>query len=273
MKKINLILLAVILIISGCGKKQSDETTRLGFWTDYFMLPATLKGKVKEMKELNYWAVEKDGQTVKGEILTAADFKTIGMVPNFSVSFDESGNVTRYAQLDGEKEIFVNTDIIENDRITREEKRINDTLVYNTSAEYNSDGRLGTVKVFRAFADTLLQTVIFSYDAGGNPVKLEYLNYAGLRKGYHECTPDNEGKYLEVKYFNSKDSLEFVTKNIYNEVGFLVSQEALETKTGLITRWDYENLKNDEKGNLIVYLSNVENGKYKLYTERTIVYY
>lgn len=273
MKKINLIAILAMLLIAGCGQKQASETTTIGFCTDYYLIPTTLKGKVKEVKELNYRAVEKDGKIEKGDLLTKADFTTIGMVPNFAVSFDELGNVTKYEQLDGDKASQTSIETIENGRIIREDRKVNDSLIYYLPFEYDNNGRLVKLSAYFPVTDSLAGGLLISYDAEGNRIKYEYLNSKNIRSGYHTCTVDAEGHYLETKYFNPNDSLLVTTKNTYDENGSLAKQENLPGNEAGPMIWLYKNLKFDDKGNLIAFFSDVENGKYKLYTERTIVYY
>ena len=91
MKKIIFLILIISLIIGSWSNKKPLEKTVLGMWTDYYFIPNTLKGKVKEVKELNYWAIEKDAKIAKGELMTKKDLDSVGSTPNLIAYFDDKG--------------------------------------------------------------------------------------------------------------------------------------------------------------------------------------
>lgn len=272
MKKIIFLSLIIALIAGSCNNKPV-ETTVLGMWTDYALMPNTLKGKVKEMKELNYWAVDKDGKSTKGKLMTRKDLDSIGSTPNLVAYFDDKGTLIKYDNLDGENLIqsFIGT--IENGKCVRWDNKVSDSSTYYAIPEYDNLGYLVGAKVYRPSKDTLLNTYIFSHDNKGNITRFEYFNYKNQKTGYHVCSLDEKGNYIEAKYFNKADSLRNTMTNTYDEKGNLIKQQTFVEKTKSTTIWDYKDLKLDDHGNVIEYLTDIENGKYKVFVERSFIYY
>jgi len=65
MKQLSLLLVCIALMLTSCKKPQSAKTTVIGWWTPYYFMPEQLNGKVKSVKEQNYWASIKDGNSLR----------------------------------------------------------------------------------------------------------------------------------------------------------------------------------------------------------------
>jgi len=273
MKKIIFLSLIISLIIGSWSYQKPVEKTVLGMWTDYYLIPVTLKGKVKEVKELNNWAIEKDGKITKGKLMTKKDLDSVGSTPNLKAWFDDKGNVTRYDRLNGESvtESFIGT--IKNDKCVRWEDKVKDSTTYYTIPEYDKSGYLIGAKDYKPLVDTLLDKVVVVHDSKGNFTRYEYYNYKNQETGYHLLSLDEKGNILEAKYYNKNDSLASTMKNIYDKNGSMIKQETFNVRTKITGIWDYKDLKVDDHGNVIEYYANVDNGKYKIFVERSFIYY
>lgn len=273
MKKLIFLGLIIPLIIGSWSNKKPVEKTVLGMWTDYYLTPNTLNGKVKEVKEFNYWAVEKDGKITKGKLMTKKDLDSIGSTPNLVAYFDDKGNVIRCDHLNGENVTESNIGTIKNGKYERWDTKVKDSSTLYTIPEYDNLGYLIGAKNFKPLVDTLLYKVVVAHDSKGDFTKYEYFNYKNQKTGYHLCSLDEKGNYVEAKYFNKNDSLVNTLKTIYDKNGSMIKQETFNVKTKSTGTWDYKDLKLDNHGNVIEYYANVDNGKYKIFVERSFIYY
>jgi hypothetical protein len=273
MKKIIFLSLVIALIVGSCNKNKPVETTVLGMWTDYYLMPNTLKGKVKEMKELNYWAIDKEGKITKGELMTKKYLDSIGSTPNLIAYFDDKGTLIKYDNLDGENVIQSTIGTIENGKCIRWDYKLKDSTASYIIPEYDNLGYLIGGKEYRPLVDTLMDKAVFTHDSKGNITKFEYFNYKNQKTGYHVCSLDEKGNCIEAKYFNKADSLRNVMTNTYDDNGNVIKQQTFVEKTKSTVIWDYKDLKLDDHGNVIGYYTNIDNGKYKVFVERSFIYY
>lgn len=263
----------LILIAVACGPKKTDVRTTYGLWTDYILIPSTLKGKVKEVKELNYWALEKDGKITKGELMSKKELDSIGSTNNTILNFDENGNPLRYDHLDRENVISTRFGKTENGHLSGMDYKIGDSTTYYFRIEYDSNGYPIVAKGFRPGVDTLINSAKLFHDTNGFVTKFEYYNAKGLLTGYNTCTPDITGNNTEVKSYNNSDTLRWIWINTFDKDGIMTRQEAKNMNTGQTVVWTYKDFKYDDKGNLISYYGDIDNGKYKVVVERTITYF
>lgn len=242
-------------------------------WTDYYLIPNTLKGKVKEVKELNYWAIDKNGKITKGELMAKKDLDSIGSTQNLIAYFDNKGTLMRYELLDRENVIQSRLGTIENGKCIRWDFKLKDSTFLYVIPQYDKLGFLIGVSSYRPIVDTLVNKLILAHDVNGNITKFEYLNYKNQITGYHICSVDKGGNYLEAKYYNKNDSLVSTLINIYDKDGSIIKQKTFNERTKSTGIWDYKDLKLDGHGNWIESYANIDNGKYKVFTERSYLYY
>jgi hypothetical protein len=273
MKKITFLILTISLIIGGCARNKPVETTIFGMWTDYYLIPTTLNGKVKELKELNYWANEKDGKISKGELMTKKDLDSIGSTNNLLAHFDEKGTLTRYDILDRENIIQSQIAKIENGKCIRWDNKLKDSTTYYIIPEYDNMGYLIGAKGYSPLVDTLVSSLVATHNSNGNFTRFEYFNSKNQRTGYHVCSIDKAGNDIEAKYYNKADSLVNTQTNQYKDNGSIIKQQVFSEKTNKTVIWDYKDLKLDNNGNVTEYYANVDNGKYKIFVERSYIYY
>jgi hypothetical protein len=273
MKKVIFLSLTIALIIGSCAKNKPIETTVLGMWTDYYLIPNTLKGKIKEIKELNYWAIEKDGKIIKGELMTKKDLDSVVSTQNFIAYFDDKGTLTKYDLLDRDSVIQSHIGTIENGKCIRWDYKLKDSTYYYIIPEYDNLGYLIGATGYRPLLDTLVNKLIVAHDNKGNFTKFEYFNYKNQKTGYHVCSLDEKGNYIEAKYFNKADSLASDMTNIYDDNGSIIKQQVVTEKPKSTVIWDYKDLKLDDHSNVIEYYANIDNGKYKIVVERSYIYY
>jgi hypothetical protein len=274
MKKIIFLSLIISLIIgSWSNNNKPVEKTVLGMWTDYYLIPTTLKGKVNEVKELNYWAADKDGKITKGELMTKKDLDSIGSTQNLVAYFDNKGTLMRYELLDRENVIQNRLGTIENGKCIRWDLKLKDSTFLYIVPQYDKLGYIIEGSSYRPIVDTLVNKVVLTYDSKGNYTKIEYFNYKNQKTGYHVCSLDKDGNYIEAKYFNKNDSLAYTLTTTYDKNGSIIKQKTFDEKTKSSGIWDYKDLKLDVHGNWVESYANIDNGKYKVFIERSYIYY
>ncbi|MGD0341610.1 MAG: hypothetical protein ABSA76_07875 [Bacteroidales bacterium] len=273
MKKVIFSSLVIALIIGGCARNKPVEKTVLGMWTDYYLIPNTLKGKIKELKELNFWAIEKDGKITKGELMTIKDLDSVGSTKNLIAYFDDKGNITRCDRLDKENVIQSYIGTIENGKCTRWDIKVKDSITSYVIPLYDDQGYLTGAKAYTPLVDTLIEKYVFTHDSKGNFTKFEYFDYKNQRTGYNINLLNDKGNIIESRYFDKADSLRSTMTNMYDDNGNMTKQVTYSERRKTTVIWDYKDLKSDDHGNVIEYYANVDNGKYKIFVERTFIYY
>ncbi len=273
MKKIAFVWVLAVIFAFGCTQKKPVEKTVFGMWTDYYLIPNTLNGKVKEMKELNYWAIESNGNITKGKLMTRKDLDSIPSTPNLIVYFDDKGMLTRYDRLDKEDVAQSRIGTIENGKYKKWDEKLKDSTTSYYIPEYDNLGFIVGAKGYRPLVDTLVSKLVAAHDSKGNFTRFEYYNYKNQKTGYHVCSLDEKGNIIEAKYYNKADSLGSTLTNTYDDNGSLIKQLTTNEKPKSTSTWDFKDLKLDDHGNVIEYYSNVDNGKFKIFTERSFIYY
>jgi hypothetical protein len=274
MKRILFFCILAIIGIAGYSQNNRSERTVLGMGTDYLLFPESLNGKIRELKEQNYWAVEKDGKVIAGELLTWKELDSIGSTKNFTAYFDKSGSLTKYDILGDDNKPAISTiGTYKDGKCVRWETSNKGKLTSYMTPEYDAKGFVIAGKVFNPAKDTLQNSYIVANDMNGNYTKIEFYNFRGIKTGYWALTYNPEGRVTEARYFNKSDTLAMSMKEIYNELGFMTAQDSYDPKTRQHSLWDMKTLTLDSKGNWIENSCNIDNGKFKIYCKRTYVYY
>jgi hypothetical protein len=274
MKKIVFIWGLVVLIACSCAQQKSADKTVLGLGTDYMYYPETLHGKIKKLTETNYWAVDNDGKITKGNPMTWKDLDSVGSTKNIVAEFDDKGSLTRYDLLDENNVIRYSTiGIQENGRYTKLLYKIKDSTAQYQITDYDSRGYISGGKMYNAKTDTVLFTFKFNNNDKGNYTKIEFFNPKGLKGSSQVFALNEDGKVIEAKFFNKYDTLRQTFLNSYDEKGSLIKQTVKIERPASSITWNMKDLLLDDHGNWLQGYSIIENGKFKLFVERTYVYY
>ena len=274
MKKIAFFWILTVIFAWGCSQKKPVEKTILGMGTDYVYFPQVLNGKIKELRETNYWAAEKDGKITKGNPATWKDLDSVGSTRNLVAYFDNNGSLTKYDLVDENNVIRYSTiGTIENGKYIRWEEKIKDSTYRYMIPEYDSQGYSVGGKRYRPGVDTLLGSVVITNDAKGNYTRIEFFNNKKELRGYQVFTLNETGKIIDTKFFTKDDTLRQTFVNTYNEKGSLIGQKVNIEKPKRTILWDVKDLEFDDHGNVLMIFSNIDEGKFKLVGERTYIYY
>lgn len=274
MKKIKFTCGLIMLIVCSCTQQKPADKTVLGMGTDYVYFPETLTGKIKELRETNYWAVEKDGKISKGNPISWKDLDSVGSTKNLVAYFDDKGTLTRYDLID-ENNVIRNSTImtVENGKAIRWDFKSKDSTTQYLIPEYDSQGFNAGGKIYNPVADTLVVRSVITNNEKGNLIKLEYFNFKNLKGSYQEFSLNEQEKVIETKFFSKDDTLRQTFSNTYNDKGFLATQTVKIERPKSIINWEVQHLLFDDYGNWLQCYSNIDNGKFKLVAERTYIYY
>ena len=274
MKRITIIWSLTIIFVWGCSQKKPVEKTILGMGTDYVYFPQVLNGKIKELRETNYWASEKDGKISKGNPATWEDLDSAGSTRNIVAYFDNTGSLTKYDLVDENNVIRYSTiGTIENGKYVRWVDKLTDSTYQYTIPEYDSQGYLIGGKSYRPIVDTLMTSFIITNDEKGNYTRIDFFNFKNQLRGYQAFSLNELGQVIETKFFTRDDSLMQTFVNTYDDKGLLNTQKIYIEKPKSTISWDVQDLEFDDHGNVLLIFSNIDEGKFKLVAERTYVYY
>lgn len=223
MKKFISIVILAALFSAANSQKESKEKTILGFGTDYYAIPETLNGKVKSVRETNYWAIEENGKFVKGEPMTWKDLDSVNSTKNFTVYFDENGVLKQIDHFDVNNVIHdTNKGISENGKYPtwnyKSEGR--DDSHYHIS--YDNLGYINTAE-HHSMKDSLLDKQVLKNDGKGNYTRYEYWDPKGKMIYYQVFTVDDKGKVVNTNVYNGKDSLVFKGATEYDQEGRFIN--------------------------------------------------
>ncbi|MBE0653705.1 MAG: hypothetical protein IH594_07900, partial [Bacteroidales bacterium] len=88
MKTSKMFLFLVLVLFSGCKGDEPVKTVTLSFYTPYQDIPEKLNGQIKSVKEMNYWAIEKNGNFEPGELITRKDRDSLQWSSDFTAYFN-----------------------------------------------------------------------------------------------------------------------------------------------------------------------------------------
>ncbi len=229
MKRLTFFFISILILFTGCKEQQPAVKTELGFLTPYpySIAPQYHYGKLKSIKEENFWAVEKDGQIEKGNLLTDKDREdSIKWTGDFEAFYNEEGVLPKINYFDDDREargFWVTT--IENNKIIRGDWTYEDTARYYFKLSYDEQGNFSESKGYRAMSDTLLNTYLFKTDQNGNILETITQNYLGEITYKITYQWNEEGLMTEQNNFAKGDSLTYARRFTYNEQGYIITDD------------------------------------------------
>lgn len=271
MKK-NLIFLLPFTLTLCCTPPQKPvEKTTIGFFTPYNFMPETVNNKVKELKELNFWAVEKDGAIEAGALITLSDRDSlINWTNDFSVHFDESGLPDNIIYLDENSNSIGRWEVINENNTLKSAKFIEkDTVNTTIQNTVESDGSF-YIKRYAAETDSLKGESKIEFNADKKYSKIQMLNSKGEPTFKYEYTYDEKGNLSNYNW-SREDTIRGGMNFTYNDKGFTESQEVFNKITGKSSIYTYK-YEYDDVGNWVKQIAYKE-GEPKVVCKREYIYY
>ncbi len=233
MKSINSksIIPAIILLsaIYGISFSCSNEKAKKGEKT------VTSKAKIKSIRETEFKAIDKFGETQKGDIQRV--IITHGK---------QNGNKSDRSYYDPDGSL-------------------NEKGIY----EYDEKGNIYAVNVYNS-AGNLEYRFLFKDDEKGNVVEMDKLNPNNDLMSKEIIRNDDKGNEIERNIYNSEGKLENKIITEYDDKNYELEQRAYDKNGKLVESATYKYEKYDKEGNWLI---KITKGTDFLVTERGIEYY
>lgn len=263
-------LLFIAFLFMQCSENKPEEKTVVGLFTPYGYFPEVVHKRVKEIKEVNYWPVEKEGKIETGQRLTASARDTLNWTPDFMVQFDESGIPEKVNHLNENNDPYeswmikneagfpVYASFYKKDSIAGKHE-----ITKITDSSYRW-------KIINPQADTLRSSAVLELDANKHFKTIQWYNFKGEPTNKYEWAYNSSGQLTGGRNLKN-DTIKGGMNYTYNENGFCETQEVYDKINGKseINRYEYEY---DEAGNWVKSVAFVE-GKPHIVCIRNYIYY
>jgi hypothetical protein len=226
-----------MLAMLGCTVQKSPETkTEIGFGTPYLWSPEYINGMVKSVEQRAYWATEKDGEYIRGDLITLKERDSIGWSHDFIVHFDSSGLAGKVEYLDDEGQAYGYWEInIEDGKYVKavweEGDSSSDYWIYS----YNDAGHMVKGERFRIGVDTLLNGANIETNENGHLTKVQWFDSKG-EAGNTVTLEYNDMDlvtYRETR--NNEGNVISWSRGVYDENGLATSGEAMLRDSTMLT--------------------------------------
>jgi len=272
MKKVILLFLSCFYLLSGFSQQKSKDVTILCWGTDYSSYPEFLNGKVKEIINNSYWAIEKNGQVEKGALLTLKDHNDQSLLSDFHAFYNNSGVLLRHDYLgDNSKIQWSHVNEITTGRVTKENWVRNDSVIGYALFHYNKNGFITDVPMHSSVPDSSNGKLVLTCDEKGHMTKMLYFNSRDILLNRSEYKWNEAGRMIHSEDFMANDSLQSKLDIVYNDHGFYDQIKYLDGKGKIIFEGSVS-YKYDEKGNWIKAVWS-KAGKPWIIVERTYKYF
>jgi hypothetical protein len=248
MKKL-IVFLIVAFLFMQCSDNKPDETTVVGLFTPYQLFPEVVHKKVKEIKEMNFWPIEKDGKIETGQRITDDARDTLNWTPDFMVQFDESGLAVKVNHISENDEPYeswiikneanfpVNASFFVKDSIAGKQEI---TKINDTSYRW---------KIINPQTDTLRSSAVLELNENRNYKTLQFYNFKGEPTSKYEWMYNSFGQMTGYT-ISRNDTVRGGMNFTHNPAGFCETQEVYSKITGETEKNRYE-YEYDEAGNWV----------------------
>jgi hypothetical protein len=273
MKKIVLFLLIVPCIATAANAQDGGDYVLLGqmYGTAQFGFPEKINGRVKELRQLNFFPAIEDGKVVKIRALTTADRVTAPSGRDYFEEYDYSGTVIKSGTMDENGKLIEYWDMdIDSSKIIRASYFTNDQLISDVRVEYTGKN-LSEVRYYYPDRNTLIRRATIEYDKSGNRKACYFYNSRNLQTGRTQFFYNESNLLDSIKTFDIIGRVTMKFKYEHDAEGHRVSQYQENYSDGdkRLYHFDYEY---DKMGNYIQVVFMKDN-KPTIYRERQIKYF
>ncbi|MCW3787207.1 hypothetical protein [Plebeiibacterium sediminum] len=216
---LTLIILTGIIFSCKTSSPEPPPQTTLGAYTPYFVFNETLNGKLKSVKEINYWAIKSDEGITKGSVITTKERDSLQWSNDFIATYNENGLITQNTYSIGDD--FISKWVVENEntKISKAFYYRDDTLWRYDTYTYDESG-FTNAQILNYPVDSTKRTFTFVNDSLGNWHKLKYFDAEDNLKRVYTCNRDTKNRITKEYMFDQNDSLLMTMEASYNEYGF-----------------------------------------------------
>lgn len=249
MKKICLLFLASVFIVTSCTTKKEAGYVLLGDGTPYFQYPENLNGKVKEVTEKNYWAVPDGESYKKGAVLTSADRDSLGgWTSDYRASFNEKGELVSCDYLNEKNLTNYRYEISASGDVVRGSSYKKDSLNYYDIYKLDINGRRAGFIRYRPSVDTMLGKLEVITNPEGDTLKYYSLNSKGEILYTLIVLFNADKQFVRSEGFNKDGVFQYANEVKYNEKG-RVSDLSIINKNKDVSASNYFTYEYDQAGN------------------------
>ncbi|HUX53206.1 MAG TPA: hypothetical protein VMV56_02195 [Williamwhitmania sp.] len=272
MKQITLLLICTAMLLAGCKKPNPAGNTVLGWWTPYYFMPEQLNGKVKLVKEQNYWASIVDGKLVKGKLISPTDRINLGWTDDFDVLFDENGQVQKSDYTDNNGLLIGSWVItLENGIPALANWIVRDSTTMTVLIKNDDRGNMVENQFFKGTSNQLLYRTDWVYNANKEFIKAIWYDNNGKLTKSNRYTWNSNHCVTDVEAYSANDSLKGRFKIVYNNKGFSKKQERFNADNNKLKsvniEYEYDKIGNWTKATFY------EDEKPVAIAERSYIYY
>ena len=235
---------SLLLFISllGCTTEKKTDLRNL-----------SLQGKVKQMIETQYIAVEKFGKIEKGDLYRESN----GW--DMTIDFNEQGNYSRITYFDSYGREVGYTDFSYNEQnqlVAEQNYDAEGNLSDNRTYSYDEKNRVNQIIRFNN-AGGLTGSTLTEYDDKKNMIERATYNARGRLLG-KEVSKTNENDFpIETKIYNSENNLVNYRTEVFDKKGLRRELTALSPEEDVLMKISFDY---DKRGNLILQEGTDETG-------------
>jgi uncharacterized lipoprotein NlpE involved in copper resistance len=274
MKTSLLTLFMALFMAIGSFGQHAKEVTILNWSTPLTNSPETLNGKIKQLNDRTYWAVENNGKLEKGTLLTLKEHADNLLINDFQLFFDSIGNVLRNDRF-GEKDVIIFSYLNAfKDNKQLKEIWVNDNLnvIGEAAFKYNDSGFLKDIVMTELATDSSSRLSITS-DSHGNMIQMDVYDNKNRFAGKTVYTWDENSHVIHnLSYSPQNEALEKV-EITYNDHGFINTFKLTNAKGVVLFDSTPIEYTYDNKGNWVNAVFSNTITKKKFFEERQYIYY
>jgi hypothetical protein len=264
MKKLILLMIITIAVMDyGCRESGDYVITGQLYLSGRHTFPDKLKGRVQQLTQNNFDAKEENGKLVKGKF-------TAGIVEQYNESGIMSGAVSIDSVGNTRSNDWSIKAEIQGGKLIKEMYYQKDTLRAYCNNTYDGNN-LTEMKFYNPENDTLIRSVVYSYDKQGNRIKFQLFNSKNEPGNYQEFVFNTSG-FLEHNIFHNADGkITLRHDHVVNSKGVRIASQENNPVSGLIIDYIFT-YEYDKRGNWtrIVF---IRDNKPVMVRERQLKYY
>jgi hypothetical protein len=273
MRKLVFVTVIAACLADTCFSQQTNDYVLLGqlYGTPTFGFFEKLRGKVKELKQTNYFTKEENGKIVKVRVLTTEDRITAPSGRDYFEEFNSFGTILKDGVLDENGKLLEYWDVdADSGKILAAAYYVNDILRAGIKTKYNGD-LLEEITYFLPGTEVLAKRVYIRYDQNGNRTSSQFFNNRNVLVSKNEYIYNDKGLLELFNIYSNAGKLTAFYRYTYNDKGYKLTQHQETYGDGDIRDYRFE-YEYDIMGNYtkVIYFRD---NKPLIYRERQIKYF
>jgi hypothetical protein len=270
MKKIFILLLAIVFIANGCNKSKQSNYTLL---TEYAPYMEKMDGMVAKVTERMYWALADGDNFKKGNLVTGNERDSLKWYRDCEITFDTAGDIVNCMWPDENNKI-VGVDLFskENNKLALGKWIWGDTLQGYSKFKCNEEGIIVYCAEYKGKPDTLNNTWTKRISKSRDTVEYQNFDYKGVLTYRNLNFYNDKGQQTGWESYNKDGVFDGSGKISYNNKG-KPSEWTMFDKDKKILRVISRTYPEYDNNNNWVKAITKDNKGHTLFSERTYFYF